>query len=62
MAMIGGNGPTIQKGNGGRPGMVQWQSHDSERDNNDSPMTTTNGVFGGSPIFILFEERLWTAQ
>jgi hypothetical protein len=50
MATIGGNGPTIRKGDGGRPGMVQLQSHDRERDDDDSPTMTMNGAFGISPI------------
>ncbi len=62
MARIGDNGPTVQKGDGGWPGMVQWQLHDREWDDDDSPTTTMNGAFGGGPIFILFEGRLWIAQ
>ncbi len=54
MAMTGGSGPSVQKGNGGRPSMVQWQSYDRERDDDDSPMTTTNEEFRCSPIYILF--------
>jgi hypothetical protein len=42
--------------------MVQWQLHDREWDDDDSPTTTMNGAFGGGPIFILFEGRLWIAQ
>ena len=45
MSTTGGSGPSVQKGNGGRPGTVQWQSYDRERDDNDSPMTTTNEAF-----------------
>jgi hypothetical protein len=54
MATTGGNGPSVRKGDGGRPGMVQWQSYDREQDDNDSPMMTTNGAFGCSLIYILF--------
>ncbi len=54
MATTVGNGPTIQKGDGGWPSMVEWQLHDRERDDNDSLITTTNRAFGGKPIYILF--------
>ncbi len=54
MSTTGGSGPSVQKGNGGRPGTVQWQSYDRERDDDDSPMTTTNEAFRCSPIYILF--------
>ncbi len=57
MATTGGNGPSVQKGNGGRPSMVQWLLFDNEQDNNYSLTTTTNGVFGWSPIYILFYGR-----
>jgi hypothetical protein len=54
MAATGGNKPSVQKGNGGRPGTVQWQSYDRERDDDDSLTTMTNRAFGCSPINVLF--------
>jgi hypothetical protein len=57
MATTGGKGPSVQKDDGGWLGMVQWQSYDRERDDNESPTTTTNGAFGCSPIYILFYKR-----
>jgi hypothetical protein len=37
-----------KKINGGQPGTQKNWSHDSEQGEDDSPMTMTNGVFGGS--------------
>ena len=62
MATKGGDGPNVQKGDRGRPSMVQWQLQDRESDDNNSPMATMNGAFGGSPIFFFFYGHLLIAH
>jgi hypothetical protein len=49
MATTESNEQGVLKDNGGQPGMQTNLSHEREQGKNDSPMTTTNGAFGGSP-------------